>query len=320
MVVSLDGRLAELIDTNAPVELIATGFRFTEGPVWNSRENCLLFSDPRTHIIHRWSERDGASIFRESSNSANGNTFDPGGRLLTCESRQSLPRRPDGSFDTEGQDPMGGRQVTRTSTDGKIEAIATHYRGGRLSGPNDILCLANGDVLFTDPNFGLRHGDGTMTPRETPFNGVYRIDHANGSVEVVTGNVETPNGLVVTDDCSQVLIADTRHHVVRSYPLGGDATGKGNVHVDLTHGESLGHPDGMKLDSRGNLYIAAGTAEGIWVYGTDRSLFGFVPIPERPANCAWGDTDWQSLYVTAQSSVYRVRFKVPGQKLNPGDS
>src|SRR5687768_14911209 len=99
MVVTLDRRLNELIDANAHVEQIAMGLRFTEGPVWNSRENCLLFSDPRTHIIHRWSETDGVGNYRESSNSANGNTFDPQGRLITCESRQSLPRLHDGSFD-----------------------------------------------------------------------------------------------------------------------------------------------------------------------------------------------------------------------------
>ena len=318
MVVSLDSRLAQLIDADAEVERVATGFRFTEGPVWNSRENCLLFSDPRTHIIHRWSAKDGVSNFRESSNSANGNTFDPQGRLITCESRRSLSRRPDGSFETEGQDSgEGGRRVTRTELDGKIQPIATHSKGGRLSSPNDIVCLANGDVLFTDPNYGLRHADGSMTPRETPFNGVYRVNHASGAVELITGDIESPNGLVVPDDGARVLIADTRRHIVLSYPLNGDATDKGSVYVDLTHGDSEGHPDGMKLDELGNLYIAAGTAEGIWVYGSDGELLGFVPIPERPANCAWGDAGWQSLYVTAQTSVYRVRFKVPGQKLNP---
>src|SRR6266508_3828361 len=101
MIVTIDSRLTQLIDADAEVKRIATGFRFTEGPVWSSRENCLLFSDPRTHIIHRWSEKDGVSNFRESSNSANGNTFDSQDRLITCESRRSLPRGPDGTFEAE---------------------------------------------------------------------------------------------------------------------------------------------------------------------------------------------------------------------------
>jgi gluconolactonase len=317
-VISLDSRLDQLIDPAAEVELIATGFRFTEGPVWSNREECLYFSDVRAHVIHRWSEKDGVSSFREASNSANGNTFDAAGRLLTCESRQSLPRLADGSLDASAEDPSLGRRVTRTALNGRVDPVATHYNGGRLNSPNDIVCLANGDILFTDPDFGLRHADGTMTPRETPCNGVYRIDHETGAVGLVTADVETPNGLVVTDDLSTVLVADTRNHVVRAYPLDGDATSRGSLYVDLTHGDSTGRPDGMKLDERGNLYIAGASADGIWVYGVDRTLLGFVPIPERPANCAWGDSDGQSLYITAQTSIYRIRLNVSGQKLNPG--
>jgi gluconolactonase len=198
--------------------------------------------------------------------------------------------------------------------------LATHYNGGRFSSPNDVVCLANGDVIFTDPAFGLRHADGSTTPRETPFNGVYRIS-SGGSVSVVAGDIETPNGLVVTDDGTRILIADTRHHVVRDYPLDGtDASDRGSTFADLTYEGSEGHPDGMKLDVEGNLYIAAGTDEGIWVYDRDGALLGFIAIPERPANCAWGDSDWRTLYVTAQTSVYRVRLKLRGQAMNPGAS
>jgi gluconolactonase len=259
------------------------------------------------------------STFRENSNSANGNTFDPAGRLLTCESRLSLRRNLDGSLGEPGQDPMdGGRRVTRTEPDGETVPVATHYRGGRFSSPNDIVCLANGDILFTDPPFGLRHADGSVSPREVPFNGVYRVSHLTGEVSVVTGDLETPNGLVVPDGSSQVLIADTRDHGVYAYPLdGADATGRGEMIIDLTHDGRAGHADGMKLDALGNLYVAAGTDEGIWVFGEDRLLLGFIPVPEHPTNCAWGGADWQTLYVTAQTSVYRVPLKVPGQSLNP---
>jgi sugar lactone lactonase YvrE len=320
MHVATDSRLAELVDHKATVERIAGGFRFTEGPVWDSRQGCLLFSNVRAHVIHRWSERNGVSIYREFSNGANGNTFDPQGRLLTCEPRKSFRRLDDGSVETHGEDPMAGaRCVTRTEPDGTVQLIATHFNGGRFSSPNDVVCLANGDILFTDPDFGLRHADGSMTPRETPFNGVYRIDHRDGSLSVVTGNLETPNGLVVTDDGSRLLVADTRHHVVRSYPLdGADATGRGEVFCDLTYEGHTGHPDGMKLDVHGNLYIAGGTDDGVWVFDPQGRLLGLIAVPERPTNLAWGDADWQALYITTITSVYRVRLKIRGQALNPG--
>jgi gluconolactonase len=320
MHLATDSRLSDLVDPEATVERIASGFRFTEGPVWDARNDSLLFSDIRAHVIHRWSQRDGVSAYREISNGANGNTFDPQGRLLTCEPRKSFRRLEDGSVETHGEDPMAGaRCVTRTELDGTVQPIATRYNGGLFSSPNDIVCLANGDILFTDPDYGLRHADGSMTPRETPFNGVYRIDHRDGSLSVVTGDIESPNGLVVTDDGARLLVADTRHHVVRSYPLdGGDATGRGELFCDLTYDGRNGHPDGMKLDELGNLYIAGGTEDGVWVFDPQGVLLGFIVIPERPANVAWGDAGWQTLYVTAMTSVYRVGLKVRGQALNPG--
>ena len=296
MIVCLDKRLEALVELDEKPERIATGFRFTEGPLWDSRDQSLLFCDTRGHRLHRWTEAGGDSVFRENSNSASGNTFDPQGRLLTCESRIS-------------------KRVTRTNPDGSIEPLVTHFGSAHLSSPNDLVCLANGDLIFTDPPFGLGHSDGSVDPRETDCNGVYRF--SKGEVEHLAC-LEAPNGLVVRDGCRELLVADTRDHKVQAYDIStrGETRDLG-IFVDVTYGDKTGHPDGMKLDSQGNLYVAANTDEGLWVYSPDGTLLGFIGFDERPANCAWGGEDWQTLFVTAQTSVYRIRMKVKGQQLNP---
>ncbi len=298
MIVNLDGRLSDLVDADAPIEQLASGFRFLEGPVWNSREQCLLFCDWQEHKIQRGSEKDGLSLFRDKSNSATGLTYDPAGRLIAAERRAS-----------HGTD--GGRRVSRIHPDGRIEAIATHYNGGRLSSPNDLICLANGDVVFTDPDGGLEHADGSKDPRETPFNGVYRISAADNSVHLVTGEIENPNGIVKRDDAPQLLIVD--RGIIRSCDM---ETGALGVFSELVHGDIRGGADGLKLDSRGNLYVSGGK-DGIWVLSPEGDVLGFINVGEQAINMAWGDEDWQTLYIAARTALYRVRMKVAGQQLNP---
>ena len=293
-----DGRLAELIDSDAKPEQLASGFRFLEGPVWDTREQRLIFCDWQEHKLQQWSEAGGLSLFRDKSNSATGLTFDPQGRLIAAERRAS-----------HGTD--GGRRVARTYPDGRLEGIATHYNGGRLSGPNDLICLANGDVIFTDPDGGLEHSDGSKDPREVPFNGVYRISAADNSIEAVTGELESPNGIVKRDDSPELLIADRGS--VKSVHL---ETGAVSLFSDIARGEYKGGADGMKLDSRGNLYVS-GSKEGIWVISPEAEVLGFIDVGEPAINMAWGDDDWQTLYIAARTALYRIRMKVAGQELNP---
>lgn len=299
IVTVVDDRLSALVDPNAQAELVTTGFRFTEGPLWDAREQCLLFCEPRVHKISRWSAKDGLTSFRENANSPTGLTFDPQGRLVTCEPRTSR----------DGTAP--GRRVSRTNLDGTIESLATHYQGGRLSGPNDLICLANGDVIFTDPDGALHHGDGTVTPRETPANGVYRVSGADGSLEMITGGIEGPNGLVMRDGAAELLVAD--RGVIRSLDMKTRAI---RAFVEVEHGDIKGGADGMKLDALGNLYIGSGRT-GVWIYSPQGDLLGILGIEEGATNLCWGDADWRSLYVLAPTSVLRIRMKVAGQQLNP---
>ena len=305
-IVALDKRLSDLVDPNVAVEKIATGFVFTEGPVWHSRERHLTFSDVFGAVMYRWTEAGGAVVLRKPSGGANGNTYDRQGRLVTCQH---------------------DRRVTRTSADGSVEEIATHFEGKRLNSPNDIVCAANGDLLFTDPTFGLQPRmapDGKEQPQETPFAGVYRLSARDGSLTLLADDFAAPNGIVLSPDQRRLYVDDSRQQHVRVFDVGSDGRlSNGRVFAEVKHGDTAGLPDGMKMDSEGNLYVAANTNEGIWVFDPEGTLLGFIGVGEEkhrfreglggPANLAWGGDDWRTLYVTAVSSVYRLRMKVAGQ-------
>jgi sugar lactone lactonase YvrE len=297
-IVARDSRLGDLVDLNATVEQIATGFQFTEGPVWHSRNRTLTFSDVRGGTMYRWSEQGGAAIFRQPSAGGNGNTYDTSGRLITCE--------------------HAGRRVSRTALDGTIETVVGEYQGKRLNSPNDVITTPDGDIIFTDPPYGLRQPDGSIVGQEIPFNGVYRVSAGTGALTLLVDDFERPNGLVLRDGGRQLLIADTAHERVRAFDLAPDGS-LTNDHVFVSRFEgrsgtdSPARPDGMKLDALGNLYIAANTMEGIWVFDTDGKQLGEIGLPETPANLAWGGDDWRTLFVTATTSVYRIQMKVAGQ-------
>ena len=296
-----DARLRALVDPAATAEKIAGGCTFTEGPVWSHRDNSLIFSDVRGDTMYRWTEAGGQEVLRNPSGVANGNTYDRAGRLVTCEHQN--------------------RRVSRTLPDGRVETVTSHYDGKRFNSPNDIVGAPNGDLYFTDPPYGLRRPDGTFGPQEIPFNGVYRIAAADGLLTAVAEDLERPNGLVISSDGRRLYVDDTDRHHVRAFDLGADGgLTDGRVFADVSHGETTGRPDGMKLDAEGNLYVAANTAEGVWVYAPDRTLLGFIGVPEPPANLAWGGPDNSTLFITANTSVYRLRMKVSGQPLPMGES
>lgn len=302
-IVARDGRLRELIELDAPIEQIASGFQFTEGPVWHSRDRTLIFSDVRGGTMYRWTEAGGAGVFRQPSGGGNGNTYDAAGRLITCE--------------------HNNRRVSRTSLDGNVETVAGQYEGKRLNSPNDVICTRDGDIIFTDPPYGLRQPDGTFLPGEVPFNGVFRVSARTGALTLLVDDFDRPNGLVLSSDESRLLIADTAREHVRVFDVGPDGKlANGRVFVDR-FSERAGsatpaRPDGMKLDSRGNLYVAANTAEGVWVVSPQGELLGEIGLPETPANLAWGGDDWRTLFVTATTSVYRIQMKVAGQPVAIG--
>jgi sugar lactone lactonase YvrE len=294
--VVLDARLEALVDPAATAEKIAGGCIFTEGPVWSHRDSSLIFSDVRGDTMYRWTEAGGQEIIRQPSGVSNGNTYDLAGLLVTCEHMN--------------------RRVSRTLANGQVETVVSHYEGNRLSSPNDLVFAANGDLYFTDPPYGLRQPDGTFGQPEVPCNGVYRLAASDGSLAVVVDDFERPNGLVISNDGRQMYIDDTDRHHVRVFDLGADGgLSNGRLFADVTHGETVGRPDGMKLDAEGNLYVTANTADGVWVYAPDGTLLGFIGVPEPPANVGWGGPGNRILFITANTSVYRLPMKVSGQPL-----
>ncbi|HXH83197.1 MAG TPA: SMP-30/gluconolactonase/LRE family protein [Candidatus Tectomicrobia bacterium] len=275
----------------AAFERLATGFLFTEGPVWHPAGRFLVFSDMPGDHMRRWSAADGISTFRKPSNMANGNTYDRQGRLLTCEHASS--------------------RVTRTEPDGRITVLASHFRGKELNSPNDIVCRSDGTIVFTDPPYGRMKFYGLERPRELDFQGVYRVGPDPRSPELLVDDFEAPNGLCYSLDESRLFVNDTARKHIRVFDVARDGSLRNGRVWAETKGDKPGAPDGMKLDSRGNVYCCG--PGGIHVFDPDARLLEVLETPEYVANMAWGDDDFRSLYVTASTSLYRIRRDVPGR-------
>jgi gluconolactonase len=285
-----DARLAAVVDREVTFETIARGCLFTEGPLWDPRESCLLWSDMPDDHLRRWSAKDGVTTFRKPSHKSNGLTWDHEGRLLACEHATS--------------------RVTRTERDGRLTPLATHYDGKELNSPNDIVCGAGGAIYFTDPPYGRAEYYGVPRPQELTFQGVYRVGADARSPVLLVDDFDRPNGLCFSLDGRRLFVNDTARQHIRVFDVtaAGGVSG-GGVWAE-TKGEGPGAPDGMKMDSAGNIYCCG--PGGIHVFGPDAAALGVIGVPEYTANMAFGDDDLRSMYITASTSVYRIRVRVPG--------
>ena len=260
-----------------PWQAVATGLIFTEGPVWHP-DGYLLFSDINASRIYRlW---DGElDIYREPSGQSNGLTLDPSMRLVACEHEN--------------------RRVSR-ATEGALVALATHYDGKRLNSPNDVVVRSDGRVFFTDPPYGI-----TEEQRELPYNGVFTIS-PTGELALLATDFDRPNGLAFSPDERTLYVADTNRHHVRAFDVAANGTlSNGRVFAEM---REEGRPDGMKVDREGRLWACAA---GIEVFEADGRPLGLIDVPQRPANCAWGE-DGSTLFVCARTAVYRMRTTVVG--------
>src|SRR3989454_7283881 len=238
----VDQSFARYRPTRAKVERLATGCRWSEGPVWFGDGRYLLWSDIPNNRIMRWDEESGAvSVFRKPSNFANGNTRDRQGRLLSCE--------------------HGTRRVSRTEYDGTITAVADRFEGKPLNSPNDIVCKSDGSIWFTDPPFGiLGYYEGYVAKPELPTN-VYRVDGKSGQISVATGDVNRPNGLAFSPDESKLYVveAGVTPRVIPVFGVVGGGTRIANKrkHIDAR----AGTPDGVRCDVGGNLWGGRGVGQ-----------------------------------------------------------
>jgi gluconolactonase len=286
-----DPRLGDVVDPAVAIERLATGFDFTEGPIWQPRERHLIFSDMPGDHMRRWRQGEGITTFRKPANMANGNAYDRAGRIVTCEHATS--------------------RVTRTARDGAVEVLASHWQGRELNSPNDVIVKSDGAIYFTDPTFGRMEYYGRPREPELDFQGVYRLEPESGTLALLADDFGQPNGLCFDLDERRLFVNDTERAHIRVFEVEVNGTlGSSRVWA-APAGEGAGAPDGMKIDAAGNL-LCTGPG-GIHVFAPDATCLGVIRIPEVPANFTWGDADLRSLLVCASTSLYRVRLKVPGR-------
>jgi len=275
-----------LFPKSAKLEQVATGFQFLEGPVWNDAEQALYFTDiPASKILKL--VKGKVSVVRHPSGKANGMTYDRQGRLVMCEE--------------------GARQITRMELDGSITVLADRFQGKLLNSPNDVVVKSDGAIYFTDPPYGIK-----AEQQEQPIQGVYRIS-PDGELTVVAADFVGPNGLAFSLDERQLYIDDSARRHIRVFDVQPDGNLGGDRLFCNMDVPQRGSPDGMKLDTEGRIYSTA--AGGIWVLDPQGNHLGTIAIPETPSNCAWGDADHQTLYITACNSVYKIRVNVPGRSV-----
>ena len=296
-----------LVPADSTIERVAGGFSFTEGPVW--WDGALLFSDIPANRTVRWRqlpEGPEVTTFQTPSGKANGLTLDAQGDLIRCEHQ--------------------GRRVSRVARDGSVTTLADRYQGKRLNSPNDVVVKSDGSIYFTDPPAGLGAVMPDLVPRgiaeagaaqELPFQGVYRLD-TGGQLTLLVDDFALPNGLAFSPDERMLYIDDSIRRHVRVFAVQPDGTlADGRIFADMQSPDE-GAPDGMKVDVEGHLYCTG--PGGTWVYAPDATLLGRIITPEQPCNAAFGDSDRQTLFLTAQTSVYRVRVALPGISVGPPSS
>ena len=280
----LSPKFWDIVDHQAKLETVATGFGFTEGPMWDAA-GFLYVSDETVNKIFRVYP-NGKKEEVIALGDPDGNTFDRQHRLIDCASVL--------------------RAIIAVTADGKYKILADHYDGKKFNSPNDVIVGPDGALYFTDPTLDLVAGE----KQEIPFQGVYRLDDA-GNVRLLTKDLTQPNGLAFSPDGKHFYIDDSEKRNIRVYDLASDgALNNGRIFGEEPGGKHDGVPDGMKVDKSGNLFVTG--PKGIWVWDAFGNHLGTIAMPEQPANLTWGDQDYRTLYITATTSVYRLEMKTQG--------
>lgn len=302
-IIRLQPEFDALVPRDAQIEKLSSGFIFTEGPLWRP-SGVLWFSDVPGNVVRQWSPDgtvkellrpggyDGNSLPAGGFIGPNGMTAGPDGSVMLCQ--------------------HGNRRIVRIAPDMSVTPLVDHFNGKKLNAPNDLVYRADGTLFFTDPPYGLPKGDDDPM-KELPFNGVFRLK--GGMLDVIITDMTRPNGLAISPDEKTLYVAnsDDNKRLWMRYDLAADGrVSNGRVFVDVGDSTDGGLPDGMKLDADGRVW-ATGPG-GVWVFRPDGTHLGTIKLPEQPANCGWGD-DGRSLYMTAETGLYRLKTSVMGQRL-----
>tara|TARA_B100001245_G_scaffold140648_1_gene104684 strand:- start:3 stop:1019 length:1017 start_codon:yes stop_codon:yes gene_type:complete len=298
----IDPRVDALVPIGAIIQKLASGFAFTEGPVWDQRNNQLYFSDLRSNAIHTWNDEAGLGTYLQPvfegdaghpSVGSNGLNMDSQGRLLLME--------------------HGNRVVSRIESDGSRTVLVDQYRGMRLNSPNDSAWHSNGWLYFTDPPYGLAQQENDPA-RELEYNGIYRLS-PEGEIQLLESDQTRPNGIAFSPDQQTLYVAnsDGAEKVWYAYDVMNDGTiSNPRIFYDVNDQDTVGAADGMKVDVSGNIF-ATGPG-GVWIFSPEGDHLGTIRPEEVPANVAWGD-DGSTLYMTARTGLYRIRLNTRGNIL-----
>jgi gluconolactonase len=304
-VIRKEPAINDIVPLNPKIFKLAEGFQFTEGPIWvrpKSGEGHLLFSDPNANKIYKYTQAGQLSVFRTASGYAGADIADygqPGSNGITLDRQGRLTI-----------DQHGNRRVIRVEADGTETVLADRFEGKRFNSPNDLVYKSDGALYVTDPPFGLpKFFDDPR--KELPFSGVYRIK--DGDVRLLTKELTGPNGIAFSPDEKFLYVGnwDERKKVVMRYPVKADGLlDRGEVFFDMTAAPGEDAIDGIKVDTKGNLFVSG--PGGLWILSPQGKHLGTIVGPKHPHNMAWGDDDGKTLYLAAQSGLYRIRLNIPG--------
>lgn len=313
----LDAAAANAIaPDNAHVERVATGFdKWTEGPVW-TRDGSLLFAEIPANNIVRWRPGKKASVFIHPSGYKGTEPYngpEPGSNGMTLDAQ--------GRLTVAGHARRNVWRLESMSPTAQITVLADSYQGQPLNSPNDLAYKSDGSLYFTDPPYGLRTQSDQDPDKKLKFNGVYRIPNARHQkpgaepdrekLQLVIKDLPRPNGIAFSPDEKYLYVSDSGKQLWMRYSVAADGSvHDGKVFADAKGGKGVGGPDGIKVDTKGNLYGSG--PGGVWVFSPEGKHILTIPVPERVGNLAWGDKDGKTLYITASTSIYRIRLNIPG--------
>jgi gluconolactonase len=315
---ALDPELDQLIDINGGAERITTGFnKWTEGPVWTHARS-LLFAEMPANSIIQWRPGEDAGVFLHPSGYKGSAPFKgplPGSNGMTVDSK--------GRLTVAGHGQRNVWRMERLDPKAQITILADEFEGKPLNSPNDLVYKSDGSLYFTDPPYGLPTQRDNDPEKKLAINGVYRIRRARdvpagkppdpARLELLIQDLPRPNGIAFSPDEKVLYIANTGPMQWMQYSVRADGTvGEGKILFDASGEKGIGAPDGIKVDRRGNVWGSG--PGGVWILSPAGKHLGTIPMPERASNVAWGDNDGRTLYITASTSVYRIRTKVGGVK------
>lgn len=314
----LDPSLSRILPDGATLERVSTGYTWIEGPVW--AQGSLYFAEITSDSIRKWTPGVGASIFLQPSGYKGPVPYggpEPGSNGMTLDAR--------GRLTVAGHAQRDVYRFESLTPGAKITILADRYQGMRLNSPNDLVYRSDGSLYFTDPPYGLRKQNDSDPAKELKVNGVYRIPHAleqkagaapsRGELQLLISDLPRPNGIAFSPDEKYLYVDNSqpKKQWLRYRVLPDGSLTDAKVLCDATNDTRLGGPDGMKVDSEGNIYSAG--PGGVWILSPEGKPLGVILMPERTANVAWAGPDRKTLYITASTSIYRVRLKIPGAPL-----